>query len=112
MALPQLWFLTFVIAIIVMFSNVRVKKEESGSMVSFDIIFTSDSKRTVLGYIIMDIALIGLIITVALTLLTDWFYALCVLSTLVVCWKGFFQPQCDAVAVYLEEVREKRRTRE
>jgi hypothetical protein len=107
----QLWFLAFLIGIILMFSSVRVKKEQNGALAFFDItvIPTNDNKKIVLAYVIIDVALIGLSITVSLSLQPNWFYMFCLLVTLVVCWKGLYQLQRDAAKANLEELREKRK---
>ena len=106
----QLWLLALLIGMIFLFSMMRVKKEEHGTLVFFDItVIINENKNILLAYAIVDIVIIGFYITTNLSLLPNWFYALCLLSNLVVCRKGLFQPLCYFLEAYLEERREKRK---
>lgn len=108
----QLWFLAFLIGMILLISTMRIKKGEHAGITFFQIITINDNKKILLAYAIIDIAIVGLYITVGLSLLPNWFYAICFLSSLIVFGKGLYQPQRYFVEAYLEEVREKRRIKD
>lgn len=105
----QLWFLALLMGMILLISTMRIKKGEHAGITFFQIITINDNKKILLAHAIIDIAIIGLYITFSLSLLPNWFYVICFLSTLIVFGRNLYQSQRYFVEAYLEEVREKGR---
>lgn len=109
----QLWLLALLIGMIFLFSMMRVKKEQYGALVFFDItVIINGNKKLLLAYAIIDTAIIVLYTITGLSLLPNWFYALCLLSNLVICRKGLLQPFCYLFEAYVDERREKRKIKD